>query len=80
MELFPDERPEVLRDEDKDVIQGLGVTVGAMRYIARRQLVGSIVVLALIIAVAGLAALHPNHRDSAFATAKTTRSAQHRSL
>jgi hypothetical protein len=51
----------------EDVIDGVGITVGEMRAVARRQLAGSIVVAILVAAVAGLAALKPTSLEGASA-------------
>ena len=51
----------------EEVIDGVGITVGEMQAVARRQLVASIVVAILVAAVAGLAALRPASREVAFA-------------
>jgi hypothetical protein len=49
------------RDDD---IGGTGLSVGAMQGVARRQLVGSLVVAMFIAAVAGLAAIKPARNDA----------------
>jgi len=54
------DEPEFTRGED--VIVGVGLSVAAMQSVARRQLIGSIVVGLLIAAAAGLAALRPAYR------------------
>ena len=43
----------------EDAIGRVGLSVGAVQSVARRQLIGSIVVALLIAAVAGIAALKP---------------------
>ena len=43
----------------EDIIEGFGLTAVAMRSVARRQLVGSIVVALLIAAAVGVAAMKP---------------------
>ena len=49
------------RDDD---ITGTGLSVGAIQGVARRQLVGSVVVAMFIAAVAGLAAMKPARNDA----------------
>ena len=49
------DEPELTHSED--AIVGVGLSVGAVQSVARRQLIGSIVVALLIAAVAGIAAL-----------------------
>jgi hypothetical protein len=56
---------ESLRPEE--TIEGAALTVDDLRLVARRQLVGSIVVALLITAIAGLAALKPTHKEVASA-------------
>jgi hypothetical protein len=51
------DEPEFTHGED--AIGGVGLSVGAVQSVARRQLIGSIVVALLIAAVAGTAALKP---------------------
>jgi hypothetical protein len=60
-------RAESLPDED--VIHGVGISVGAMRSVARRQLSGSVVVAVLVVAVTGLTAVRFDHREVAYLTA-----------
>jgi hypothetical protein len=47
-----------------DSMAGTGLSVGAIQGVARRQLVGSIVVAIFIAAVAGLAAMKPARTDA----------------
>ena len=54
-----------LRDED--VIGGVGIRIDEMRSVAHRQLVGSVAVAILILALTGLAALHPGGRNVEYA-------------
>jgi hypothetical protein len=44
-----------------DTIEGVGLTIGEMQAVARRQLVGSVVVAILVVTVAGLVALRSTH-------------------
>jgi hypothetical protein len=67
-------RAESLRDEE--AIHGLGISVGAMRSVARRQLAGSVVVAVLVVTVAGLTAVRFDHRDVAYLTAHGSPSVQ----
>ena len=52
------------RLRDRDVIEGVGLTVGAMQAVARRQLAGSMIVAALIFAMAIPTATRSSHGDS----------------
>jgi hypothetical protein len=54
----------------EDVIEGVGITVGAMQAVARRQLAGSVVVAIIVAAFAVMAALRPGHYDAAYTTAR----------
>jgi hypothetical protein len=56
---------------DRNVNGGAGLSVAAMQAVARRQLVGSVVVALFIMSAAGVAALKPVYRP---ATAAQTRS------
>jgi hypothetical protein len=53
---------ESLRQES--AVPGTGLSVGTLQSVARRQLVGSIVVAAIIAVVAGFSALRPIHSES----------------
>jgi hypothetical protein len=57
----------VLRDES--AVPGTGLSVSMVQSVARRQLVGSIVVLAIIGVFAALTALRPAHTASVAAAA-----------
>src|SRR5579862_7117774 len=58
---------EFLRGES--AVPGTGLSVSGIQSVARRQLVGSIVVAVLVAAVAGFAALRPIHSAPAEANA-----------
>jgi hypothetical protein len=63
--------------EHDDTIDGVGLTVGAMQAVARRQLVGSVVVAILVATVAGVVALRSTHlAEPTFATAHNVRGVQ----
>lgn len=51
------DEPEFTHGED--AISGVGLSFGAMRSVARRQLIGSIVVALIITAAVGMVALRP---------------------
>jgi len=53
---------QIIRDEA--AVAGTGLSVSAVQSVARRQLIGSIVVAGLIAAVAGFTALRPVHTAS----------------
>jgi hypothetical protein len=55
-------------EEDED--EGFALSVGELRSVARRQLVGSIAVVAVIAAIAGVVALQPTQRDGQYASAR----------
>ncbi|HLW93042.1 MAG TPA: hypothetical protein VKS78_17300 [Roseiarcus sp.] len=58
---------EFLRSES--AAPGTGLTVSGIQSVARRQLVGSVVVAVLVVAVAGFVALRPAHSVPAEANA-----------
>lgn len=47
----------------ENALEGLGLTVGEMRGVARRQLAASLVVGVLVLAVGAVLALRPGHFD-----------------
>ncbi|HLW92551.1 MAG TPA: hypothetical protein VKS78_14800 [Roseiarcus sp.] len=53
-----------------DVIEGVGITVGAMQGVARRQLAGSIVVAMLVAAVAAMTTMSSARHETGYATAR----------
>jgi hypothetical protein len=53
---------EIVRDESE--VPGTGLTVSTLQSVARRQLVGSVVVLAVIAVFAAFTALRPVHTAS----------------
>jgi hypothetical protein len=60
-----------------DAIDGVGLTIGAMQAVARRQLVGSVVVAILVATVAGVVALRSTDLAApSFATAHNIRGVQ----
>jgi len=65
---------EVLREEG--AVGGTGLSVGMLRSVARRQLVGSIVVAATIVIFAGLTALRPAQTDVAGTAVRSTATVQ----
>jgi hypothetical protein len=71
MGYVPTIRPDALRNEGE--IEGFGVTISAMRAVARRQLVGAFAVAVVVVAVAGLIAAHSARRDLSYATAHVVR-------
>jgi len=58
---------KVLRQ--KSAVSGTGLSVSGLQSVARRQLVGSIVVLAMIAVVSALIALQPVHNEATNASA-----------
>jgi hypothetical protein len=54
---------EILRNET--VVAGTGLSVDALQSVARRQLIGSVVVAAGVVAVAALIAIQPMRQDVA---------------
>jgi hypothetical protein len=54
---------EVLRSES--VVPGTGLSVDALQSIARRQLIGSVVAAALVVAIAALTAMQPMRGETA---------------
>jgi hypothetical protein len=67
-----DGRPS-LRSED--VIGGVGIWVGAMQSVARRQVAGSVVAFVLIVTAAGTA-LRSSHEDETYPMARAIRGVQ----
>jgi hypothetical protein len=64
-----------------DMIEGLGLTIGEMQAVARRQFVGSLVVAILVLAVSSLAVLRSNHLTGPhYAIAHNIRGVQQPSL
>jgi hypothetical protein len=61
VEDYPNHGPK-----DEDLIVGGGVTSDEMQAVARHQLVGSIAVAALVVAIAGLTAVRPVQKEAAF--------------
>jgi hypothetical protein len=60
-----------------DTIDGVGLTVGAMQAVARRQLVGSVVVAVVVATIAGVVALRSTHLgEPTFLTAHNVRGVQ----
>ncbi len=58
---------EVLRNES--VVPGTGLSVDGLQSVARRQLIGSAVAAAVVVAVATVTALQPSRHDAGGATA-----------
>jgi hypothetical protein len=52
---------EIPTDTSYSTIEGLGLSIGEIRAVARRQLVGSFVVAILVLTIAGFVALRSNH-------------------
>jgi hypothetical protein len=59
---------EIIRDESE--VPGTGLTVSALQSVAQRQLIGSIVVLAIIVVCAALTAFRPVHTTSIAAVSR----------
>jgi hypothetical protein len=55
--------------QQKSAVSGTGLSVSGLQSVARRQLVGSIVVLAMIAVVSALMALQPVHSEATNAPA-----------
>ena len=56
---------DVLLNGREEAIAGVELSVRGLQDVARRQLLGSVVVAILIAGVAGLAAMHPSHEVAA---------------
>jgi hypothetical protein len=59
---------EIVRDESE--VPGTGLTVSSLQSVARRQLIGSVVVLAVIAIFAAFTALRPPHTASVAAVSR----------
>jgi hypothetical protein len=65
--------PDPARDE---IIGGVGISIGSMQSVARRQLAGSIVAAAAIVAFATLTAVRSERLDPSYTTAHAHRGVQ----